>query len=159
MQLHESHPAVLANPALFLGATQFGKRRAKSSGLFVKKASGAELQQLKRAVSVCWDRAATWRSFSKELAKHDLAVAPSGIGAGYVRLSTRRKLAVASDVGPGYRAMILRFGEGMPGHPYPGVAERALAERNEWRAGIAEILKRRRLLAPSAQGCLPLGDI
>lgn len=70
--------------------------------------------------------ATDWTSLQKRLALDDLAFVASGGGLALARQSTGEALCRASDVGPGYAALVRRFRSGFPDHPHVWLAERIL---------------------------------
>lgn len=67
-----------------------------------------------------------WAAFASRLAERGLAMAPAGGGLELRDAATGERLAKASEVGPGYMALIRRFQAGFPGHSHAYLVGKAL---------------------------------
>ncbi|MEM9723962.1 MAG: hypothetical protein AAF909_00680 [Pseudomonadota bacterium] len=108
-------------------AVDTAERRGRPPPRSLKEPSEQARAMLAPIVAAAVQQSADWRSLGEALATHDLAFRPSGGGLALVRLSTQAWLAKASDVGPGYAALVRRFGEGFPNHPHRHIAARVRA--------------------------------
>lgn len=85
------------------------------------------LDRLRRLVADALTEARDWEGYRSALQARGLGLAPKGGGLVLFDLATRRELAKASAVGPGYLPLVRRFRAALPGHPHEARAEAVLS--------------------------------
>ena len=77
-------------------------------------------------VSAAVDAALDWASLQERMDDAGLSYYPTTGGLIVIDARTGEVIAKASDVGPAYGTLVRRFGAGLPGHPNPDLARKAL---------------------------------
>lgn len=76
------------------------------------------LAHLRLRVAGALEISTSWTEFISHLQSDHLILRPAGGGLALHSLGTGKRLAKASDVGPGYSELIRKFKAGFPGHPH-----------------------------------------
>jgi hypothetical protein len=85
------------------------------------------LVRLRLLVAEALAMSESWGQLQAALGARGLRFTPSGGGLVLTEIASGATLAKSSQVGPAYLQLVRRFGEGLPGHPLPGLAVQALA--------------------------------
>lgn len=98
------------------------RRKARSDEVIDERL----LVRLRLLVAEALAEAETWGELQRALSRRGLRLRPAGGGLTVTVSGTGRSLCKLSQAGPGYAALIRRFGAGFPGHRHTKLTRRIL---------------------------------